>query len=176
MFDLHDRINSAHNIVIDEDSRFAFVVGSFSQFRAYGLQAFGSDGLGYTNGQGKFTNEGNDYSYGAGIRLGWLGKFFADRLSLGANYSSRVHMTKFDKYENLFAGQGSFDIPENWTIGLALKATKKLTIAADLQKIYYSNVPSIANPGPDAKDPTNFFPPGCETLSDGSNSCMLGPP
>jgi len=144
------------------------------QFRAYGLQAFGSDGLGYTNGKGKLTNEGNDYSYGAGIRLGWLGKFFDERLSLGANYSSKVYMSRFKKYENLFAEQGKFDIPENWTIGLAFKATKKLTIAADFQKIYYSNVASVSNPGPDAKNPTTFFPKGCKTLSDGSNSCMLG--
>jgi long-chain fatty acid transport protein len=152
----------------------ASVAIAISQFRAYGLQAFGSDGLGYTNGQGKFTNEGNDYAYGSGIRLGWLGKFFNNRLSLGANYSSKVYMTKFSKYENLFAEQGSFDIPENWTIGLAVKATKKLTVAADFQKIYYSNVPSVANPGPDAKNPTTFFPPGCQSLPDGSNSCMLG--
>jgi long-chain fatty acid transport protein len=152
----------------------ASVAIAVQQFRAYGLQAFGSDGLGYTNGQGKFTNEGNDYSYGSGIRLGWLGKFFNDRLSLGANYSSKVYMSKFNQYKNLFAEQGSFDIPENWTIGLAVKATKKLTVAADLEKIYYSNVASVANPGPDAKNPTTFFPPGCQTLSDGSNTCMLG--
>lgn len=151
----------------------ASVAIGVSQFRAYGLQAFGTDGLGYTSGQ-KLTNEGNDYSYGAGIRLGWLGKFFDDRLSLGANYSSKVYMTKFGKYEDLFAEQGSFDIPENWTIGLAFKATKKLTVAADLQKIYYSDIPSVANPGPDAKNPTTFFPPGCKTLSNGSNTCMLG--
>ena len=74
-------------------------------------------------------------------------------------------MTKFGKYEDLFAEQGSFDIPENWTIGLAFKATKKLTIAADFQKIYYSDIASVANPGPDAKNPTTFFPKGCKTLS-----------
>jgi long-chain fatty acid transport protein len=152
----------------------ASVAIAVQQFRAYGLQAFGNDGLGYTNGDGNFTNEGNDYSYGSGIRLGWLGKFFNDRLSLGANYSSKVYMSKFKKYENLFAEQGSFDIPANWTVGLALKATKKLTIAADIQKIYYSDIASVSNKGPDAKNPTTFFPPGCKSLPDGSNSCMLG--
>jgi long-chain fatty acid transport protein len=58
------------------------------QFRAYGLQSFGQDGLGYADGE-DLTNRGNDYSYGAGIRLGWLGKFFNQRLSLGANYARR---------------------------------------------------------------------------------------
>ena len=147
-------------------------------FRAYGLQAFGKTddgkGLGYTDGTGKLTNEGNDWSYGAGIRLGWLGKFFDKRLSLGANYASRVYMTEFDKYENLFAEQGDFDIPEHFSIGTAFKATDKLTIAFDYQRIYYSDVASVANLGPDAANPDDFFPAGCTVLPDGSNSCLLG--
>lgn len=144
------------------------------QFRAYGLQAFGSDGLGYTGGEGDLTNRGNDYSYGAGIRVGWLGKFFNERLSIGANYASRTYMTKFDKYRNLFAEHGSFDIPEHYAVGIAVKVTKKLTIAADYQKIKYSDIASVANLGPDAADPNNFFPAGCKTLADGSNTCELG--
>lgn len=142
-------------------------------FRAYGLQSFGQDGLGYTDGE-KFTNEGNDFSYGAGVRFGWLGKFYKNRLSLGANYASKVYMSKFDKYEDLFAEQGKFDIPSHWALGAAFKATDKLTIAADFQKIYYSDVASINNKGPDPANPTEFFPPGCQTLPDGSNSCLLG--
>jgi long-chain fatty acid transport protein len=142
-------------------------------FRAYGLQAFGQDGLGYTDGD-KLTNEGNDFSYGAGVRFGWLGKFYKKRLSLGANYASKVYMTEFDKYEDLFAEQGSFDIPSHWTIGAAFKATDKLTIAADFQKIYYSDIASINNKGPDAANPSTFFPPGCQSLPDGTNTCMLG--
>jgi len=143
------------------------------QFRAYGLQAFGPEGLGYADGD-KFTNQGNDYSYGAGVRLGWLGKFFDKRLTLGANYASKVYMTEFEDYEDLFAEQGDFDIPSHFALGLAVKATDKLTIAFDYQKIYYSDVASINNKGPNAADPFNFFPPGCQTESDGSNSCLLG--
>jgi long-chain fatty acid transport protein len=148
------------------------------QFRAYGLQSFGTDpvlgGLGYAAGTGDLTNRGNDYSYGAGVRFGWLGKFFKERLSIGANYASRTYMTRFDKYQNLFAEQGSFDIPEHWAVGVAVKATKKLTVAADYQKIKYSNIKSIGNPGPTPDDPSNFFPEGCESLPDGTNSCSLG--
>ena len=142
-------------------------------FRAYGLQSFGQDGLGYADGD-KLTNQGNDWSYGAGVRLGWLGKFFDKRLTLGANYSSKVYMTEFDKYKDLFAEQGDFDIPANFALGIAVKATDKLTIAADYQKIYYSDVASIGNPGPDAANPSEFFPQGCQSLPDGSNSCLLG--
>ena len=143
------------------------------QFRAYGLQSFGQDGLGYAVGE-DLTNRGNDYAYGAGVRLGWLGKFFENRLSIGANYASRTYMTQFDKYQDLFAESGSFDIPEHYAVGLALKLTRKLTLAADYQRIKYGDIKSIANEGPDAADPFNFFPSGCETLADGSNSCLLG--
>jgi long-chain fatty acid transport protein len=55
-------------------------------------------------------------------------------------------MSKFDDYRGLFAEQGDFDIPANWTIGLALKATPELTLAVDVQEIYYSNIKSVHNP------------------------------
>ena len=142
-------------------------------FRAYGLQAFGQSGLGYATGP-NLTNKGNDWSYGAGIRLGWLGKFMKKRLSLGANYASRVYMTEFDKYSDLFAEQGDFDIPEHWTIGLAYKVNDKVTVAADYQKIYYSDIASVGNSGPDPSDPSNFFPAGCMPEPGGGNTCSLG--
>jgi long-chain fatty acid transport protein len=138
------------------------------QFRAYGLGAF-SD-LGFAGPGAKYTSgNGNDYSYGAGIRLGWLGKFFDQRVSLGVNYSSRIHMTKFDKYSELFAEHGSFDIPENYAIGAAFKVTPKITLAADVEWIKYGSVASISNPGP--SDPVDLNPlcPGVDPPK-----CQLG--
>jgi len=148
------------------------------QFRAYGLQAFGLNGLGYADGP-NLTNRGNDYSYGAGARLGWLGKFFSQRLSIGANYASRTYMTKFDKYRDLFAEQGSFDIPEHYALGAAFAVTRKLTLAFDYQRINYSDIKSIGNKGPDAADQFNFFPSGCQPETDAAgnitgNTCLLG--
>ena len=139
-------------------------------FRAYGLGAF--EDLGFAGvGATKTSGNGNDWSYGAGVRLGWMGKFMDKRLTLGANYSSRVYMTKFDKYSQLFAEQGSFDIPENFALGIAFKATPKLTIAADFQRIMYSDIASIGNPGPNAHDKSDLNPlcPGVDTPE-----CLLG--
>lgn len=142
-------------------------------FRAYGLQAFGLAGLGYADGT-NLTNRGNDWSYGAGIRAGWLGKFMKKKLSVGVNYASRVYMTEFDKYSDLFAEQGDFDIPEHYSIGLAYRPNDKLTIAADYQRINYSDIASVGNPGPNPADPSNFFPVGCQPEPGGGNTCMLG--
>ena len=131
-------------------------------FRAYGLQAF--DTLGFAATNGNLTNMGNDWSYGAGVRVGGLHKFFKNRLSFGWNYASKVWMTKFDKYRNLFAEQGDFDIPEHYAIGVAYKLNKKLTVAADIQRINFSDVKSVGNPGPDPANPNQFFPSGIGVL------------
>ena len=104
------------------------------------------------------TNMGRDYSFGYGLRLGWLGKFLDDQLSIGVNYSSRVFMSKFHEYSGLFAEQGDFDIPENYAIGFAYKLTPKVNVAFDVQQINYSDIASVGNSGPLASDPSKFYP------------------
>jgi long-chain fatty acid transport protein len=54
-------------------------------------------------------------------------------------------MSKLSLYKGLFANGGEFDIPANWVVGLAFKATPNLIFAYDYQKIYYSDVPAIGN-------------------------------
>ncbi len=90
------------------------------------------------------TNKGYDSSTGLGLRFGWIGQL-NDAISLGATYQSKTRMSKFDKYKGLFAEGGDFDIPENYAVGLAVKATPKLTLAADIERINYSNVDSVGN-------------------------------
>lgn len=133
----------------------ASLVLAAQRFRAYGLQAFVQFGgpSGILPGQllsdsTHLTDQGFDYSYGAGVRLGWQGEFMGDRLTLGLTYASKTYMTKFDKYRGLFAEQGDFDIPENYGIGIAIKPTKNLTVAADIVRVNYSNVAAIGNRGP----------------------------
>lgn len=143
-------------------------------FEAKGLEAF--EELGFTSTSGNLTGMGFDHSYGGGYRLGWLGDFMDERLKVGVNYSSRVWMDKFADYSNLFAEQGDFDIPENYSIGLAYNFTPGWTVAFDVQRINWSSVRSVGNPGP-ATDPDNInagnlfplCPPGTD-----SSSCLLG--
>ena len=124
----------------------ASVLLGVQSFRAYGLEAFGD--AGFSSDPEHLTGKGDDWSYGAGVRLGWRGKFLDDKLTLGAAYSSRMYMTKFDKYKGLFAEQGSADIPAFFTIGLAIKPLDKLTVAFDIQHINYSAIKSFSNKGP----------------------------
>src|SRR3990170_732336 len=112
----------------------------YQRFKVDGLQAFTSISSAGT----AVTNVGYDTSTGTGVRVGWMGKL-SDTVTLGAAYSPKMKMGKFDKYRGLFAEQGGFDIPENYNVGIAVKATPRVTVAFDIQQINYSDVKSIAN-------------------------------
>lgn len=110
-------------------------------FEAKGLQAFGE--MGFSSEPSLLTNNGSSSSVGYGVRAGYLGEWLG-YLSFGASYQSKTFMKKFEDYAGLFAEQGGFDIPSNWTAGIALGFTG-MGIAFDIQQIRYSEVNSIAN-------------------------------
>jgi long-chain fatty acid transport protein len=119
----------------------------YQKFRAYGLSSF----YGYTpNAANPYatnnfvSDRGDDTSWGYGLKFGWMGKV-SDAVTLGASYTTKMKMQKFDKYKDLFAEEGGFDMPESLNLGIAVKATPVLTIAADYQRINYGDVKSVAN-------------------------------
>ena len=130
----------AYKLNADNSIGIAPLLG-YQRFEAYGLQAF--QGLSQT--PGNVTNNGWDDSTGIGVRIGYLGKL-TPTFSIGVSYATKMRMTKFNKYSGLFADGGLFDIPENYSAGVAWKATPDLTLAADYQRINYGGVSSIGNP------------------------------
>jgi long-chain fatty acid transport protein len=70
----------------------------------------------------------------------------SDTVSLGAAYSTKLSMSKFDKYAGLFAEQGDFDIPSNYNLGVAFKISPTVLLGIDYQKIKYTDVKSVSNP------------------------------
>jgi long-chain fatty acid transport protein len=135
---------AAYKITNTQSIGASLVIG-VQNFWARGLGNFNQPQFLFSADPDKLTDKGNDWGQGAGLRVGWLGKFFDDRLSFGAAYGSKVYMSKLSLYKGLFANGGEFDIPANWVVGLAVKATPRLTFAYDYQKIYYSDVPAIGN-------------------------------
>jgi long-chain fatty acid transport protein len=126
---------------------------AYQRFKAYGLQAFAA----ISSDPANLTNNGYDDAWGFGARVGYYGQL-TPSFAVGAGYSTKIDMSEFDKYKGLFAEQGDFDIPENFSVGLAFKATPKLTIAADYQRIYYNKVKSVGNPSnqPNCNPMVNF--------------------
>jgi len=55
-------------------------------------------------------------------------------------------MGRFDKYKGLFADSGDFDIPSHYSIGAAFTPAPGWTVAVDIGRINYSDVPSVNNP------------------------------
>ena len=66
------------------------------------------------------SNNGHEFSYGAGAKIGFQANLGAST-SLAAAYTSEIGMTELDKYADLFAEQGGFDIPANAKIGLTFR-------------------------------------------------------
>jgi long-chain fatty acid transport protein len=119
----------------------------YQRFKAQGLQAF-ANAPGFppfTGDPANVTNNGYDSSTGVGLRVGYLGQLTPD-LSLGASYSSKINMGRFDKYRGLFAQAGDFDIPANYYLGVAFKPAPDWTLAADVGRILYSGVRAVSNP------------------------------
>src|SRR5271169_2809756 len=114
---------------------------AYQQINVKGLQAFG----GFSSNANNLTNTGYDNSYGFGVKVGYQGEILPS-LNVGASYQSRIYMSKFSKYSGLFAEGGAFDIPSNWTIGLAYKVTPAIAVLFDIQRINYSEIKSINNP------------------------------
>jgi long-chain fatty acid transport protein len=116
------------------------LIGAVQAFRAEGLAPFANNSL----RPDKLTNNGHDFSFGLGIKLGAVYQV-TDDLSFGLSYQSEQKMSKFEDYSGLFAQGGDFDMPASYTIGLAYDLSHAVTLKFDYQKILYEGVPSVSN-------------------------------
>jgi len=126
------------------------LVSVMQVFAARGLSAF----AGYTetfaaSGGAEFpqnlTNNGHDQAYGFGGKIGFQFDM-TDTLALAASYQTTINMSKFDKYADLFAQQGDFDIPQDLKVGITFRPNPGLALNFDVEKIWYGDIDSIANP------------------------------
>ncbi len=133
------KINDMHSVGVS-------VLLGYQRFKAEGLQAFdNAPGFPpFTGAPGSVTNRGYDSATGIGIRIGYQGRI-NDKLTIGAAYSPKLDMGHFDKYKGLFASSGDFDIPANYSIGIAVTPTPAWTFAVDLQHIAYSKIDAVGN-------------------------------
>jgi long-chain fatty acid transport protein len=119
-------------------------VGAFQGFTETFTQSFiASQGASAISPSG-LTDNGDDSSWGYGFQLGALWDI-NPQFTLGASIRSKMYMDEFDKYKDLLAEQGDFDMPAVGTIGLAFRPNNQLTLALDVQQIWYGDVKSIAN-------------------------------
>lgn len=133
------KLNETHTIG-------ASLIIGMQVFKSYGLTEFSQFTISRSNDY--LTDNGAEMSYGAGIRLGWLGSYMNGNLTLGAEFTSKTYMSEFDKYKELFAENGDIDTPGNIGVGINYKVNDKLAVAFDINYIMYEQVASIGNIGP----------------------------
>jgi long-chain fatty acid transport protein len=130
----------------------SFLIG-YQTFEAKGLGAFQSFTKTFTqpamSGQmpvspSNLTDNGEDSSWGYGFQVGALWDI-NPQLTLGISYRTRMWMDEFDDYSDLFADGGDFDLPPVGSIGLAFRPNDRLTLALDVQQIWYGDIDAVAN-------------------------------
>lgn len=132
--------------------RFAWGFGpivAVQAFEATGVAAFAGFTSTFASSGGttlptSLSDNGHEFSFGIGVSLGgWLK--LSDAVSLGASYQSRIVMSEFEDYEDLFAEQGGFDIPSSFRAGLSLRATDAVRLNLDVEHTLFSEVDSVGN-------------------------------
>ena len=130
------------------------LVGVMQVFAARGVgsfmghtETFNSD---YEPGQppppvDNLSDNGHDQSYGVGGKIG-LQWNVTEKVTFAASYQTEINMSEFDKYADLFAEQGDFDIPQDLKVGITFRPNQGLALNFDVEKIWYGDIDSIANP------------------------------
>lgn len=113
------------------------------RFRAEGIAPLGM--LVADGNPDALSDNGYDYSYGVGAQFGGLWSI-SDRWTAGASYQTRLYMTEFDDYQDLFAERGDFDIPATATLGIDFTPRSDVHLVADVQYIMYHDIKSLGNP------------------------------
>lgn len=113
------------------------------------LQAFSAYGLGLFSSLSAspafVSDHSPTYSVGGGVRAGAI-YHYSDALAFSVQGSTPIWASNFTNYQGLFAQGGSFDIPATIGVGVSYKVMPTLAVMFDYKHIFYSGVPSIANP------------------------------
>ena len=119
-----------------------FSGSGFGNFAAFAESFAASQG---TVLPANLTNNGYDYSFGAGMKFGVIYEL-TDKINLALSYQTRMKMKEFDKYSDLFAQNGGFDIPSSIRAGMSVKLTDRSSFHYDIEHTSFSEVDSVGNP------------------------------
>jgi len=94
---------------------------------------------------GAVTDNGYDWSFGGGLRLGleWRA---TEQLRFGLGAQTPMFQSAFAKYAGLIEGGGRLDIPASVQAGLAYDVLPNVTVMADWRHVFFSAVSAIGNP------------------------------
>jgi len=143
----------AVNYASAPDDNFAWGIGpvfAVQMFEAKGLEMFAGythsyAASGFTEYPENLTNNGHDTSTGVGVAAGiWWA--MGSAVSAGLSYQSKISMSEFDDYSDLYAEDGGFNIPASTKLGLSLNGSNDVRLNLDIEHTEYSEVDSVGNP------------------------------
>ena len=143
----------------------AFEGNGFASFGPYSEDFAVSGGIILPD---SLTNKSRDYAFGVGLKLGFIWEA-TDNINIGLSYQSRIEMSEFDDYSDLFAERGGFDIPPSVRGGVSVLLSDTSSFHYDIEHTSFSDVDSVGNPL------QNLF--SCPTAGAGGtdvNSCLGG--
>ncbi len=136
---------------------------AYQRFEAKGLGNFAA----FSNDPDNLSNNDHDTSTGIGLRLGFQSEV-SPGIRIGAAYQPKIDMSEFDDYAGLFADDGDFDIPSNFTLGVAIDVGATGMFFVDMQQINYEDVAAVSN----SIDKLGSCAPGANGGS--GNGCLGG--
>ena len=123
---------------------------TMQSFRSNGLDAFAPFTKTFVESQrtqmpNHLTQNGTDNAFGWGLQVGVLARDIGDVADLGISYRTKINMERWDDYADLFAEDGTFDIPSTLWAGVAIEVAENVTFVADYQRIWYGDSDAISN-------------------------------
>jgi len=140
---------------------------AYQRFEAKGLGNFAA----FSSDPGNLTNNDYSTSTGIGLRIG-IQTEISPGIRFGAAYQPKISMSEFDDYSGLFAEDGGFDIPSNFTLGLAMDVGDNGVLLVDFQQINYEDVASVSNSITPLTDGSCV--PGSPTTGGTGSGCLGG--
>lgn len=91
------------------------------------------------------SNNGHETSWGLGVKAG-LQWDITEKFSFATSYTPKISMSKLKTYSDLFADGGNMDIPADLKAGVTFSPNQGFSLSFDVEKIWYSDVPSVGQP------------------------------
>jgi long-chain fatty acid transport protein len=135
---LNDRFSLGISAVLVAQMFKSTGIGTFAPF----TETFAASGG--TQFPDSLTNNGHDWSFGGGLKVG-LHAPLSDSFSFGLAYQTKIYMNKWGDYSDLFAEQGDFDVPADLKFGVTFHANEDLAFNFDFEYIWFSQVDAVGN-------------------------------
>lgn len=91
------------------------------------------------------SNNGYDFSIGAGPRLG-VHFGLNSHVAIAVSYQPEIYMSKLSDYRGLLPDKGSLNIPPIGVVGIAIKPNPRLAFTFDVQEVWNRAVAAYGNP------------------------------